>query len=41
MHVSIKYDRKECPVLEKVMAFKVTEHIRAKTVIKKILKRIQ
>jgi hypothetical protein len=34
MLVSIKYDRKECPVPEKVMAFKMIGHITAKIFIK-------
>jgi len=37
MLVSIECNRKECPVLEKFMAFKGTEHIRAKTVTKNCL----
>jgi hypothetical protein len=32
MLISIKCDRKECPVSEKVMAFKGIEHIRTKIV---------
>ena len=32
--IYIKCDSKKCPVLEKVMAFKENEHIRAKVVTK-------
>jgi hypothetical protein len=38
MLVSIKNDRKECPMLEKVMAFKGTENIRAKIVTRNTIK---
>jgi len=37
MLVSIKCDPKECPALEKVMAFKENEHIRAKIVTRNCL----